>query len=283
MFKFNTSFVKIFLFCLVSWAVSAPPALAQASAQQDNFSIKSEILQETREIVVHLPENYDPDSKEGYPVLYMLDAGQGNHDGGHTYDEIVAQIAHEHYKAKIMPEVIVIGIKNIRRGYDLLPPFVSLELDGKQVFGNGDKFLAFIENELIPIASKKFRTNGRRVFMGHSMAGRFIAYSLSQSPELFDAYFITSQSVGAYGDQIYNDLKLVFKQDLDFPTFIYVSVGGDEKPGMITYYERLTTLLEQHLPAQVKLFHENNAGKDHHSNEAISRSTALKMYFSTTP
>ena len=63
MFKFNTSFVKIFLFCLVSGAVSAQSALAQ----QDNFSIQSEILQETREIVVYLPENYDPDSKEGYP------------------------------------------------------------------------------------------------------------------------------------------------------------------------------------------------------------------------
>ena len=279
MFKFNTSFVKIFLFCLVSGAVSAPSALAQ----QDNFSIKSEILQETREIVVHLPENYDPENMDGYPVLYMLDAGQGNHDGGQTYDEIVAQIAREHYKAKIMPEVIVIGVKNIRRGYDLTPHFISREWDGKQVFGNGDKFLAFIKNELIPFSSKKFRTNGRRVFMGHSMAGRFIAYSLSQSPELFDAYFITSQSVGTYGDQIYNDLKLVFKQDLDFPTFIYVSVGGDEIPSMITSYERLTTVLEQHLPAQVKLFHEINAGKDHHSNEAISRSTALKMYFSIPP
>ncbi len=141
MFKFSTLTVKVFLVGLIAVAVSTASALAQ-----QDFSIQSEILQETREIVVHLPENYDPENKEGYPVLYMLDAGQGNHDGGHTYDEIVAQIAREHYKAKIMPEVIVIGVKNIRRGYDLLPHHTSTERDGKQVFGNGDKFLAFIEN-----------------------------------------------------------------------------------------------------------------------------------------
>ncbi|MEE8295676.1 MAG: alpha/beta hydrolase-fold protein, partial [Sphingomonadales bacterium] len=174
MFKFSTSFVRAILFCLVSGAVAAPSALAQ----QDNFSIKSEILQETREITVHLPENYDPDSKEGYQVLYML-------DGDHETDEIAAKTAGEYHEALMTPEVIVIAIHNINRGMDFLPHFNSVKPDGKEVFGNGGKFLAFIEDELIPFVSKKFRTNGRRVFAGHSWAGQFVAYAFSQSPELF--------------------------------------------------------------------------------------------------
>ncbi len=270
MFKFNTSFVKIFLFCLVSGAVSAPSALAQ----QDNFSIKSEILQETREMVVHLPENYDPDSKEGYPVLYMLDA---DHEG----DEIAARTARDYHKAKMTPEVIVIAIHNINRGMDFLPHFISVERDGKQVFGNGGKFLSFIKNELIPFASKKFRTNGRRVFVGHSWAGQFLTYTLSQSPELFDGYFITSPSIGEYGDQTFSDLKRVFKQDLDLPAFIYVSVGGNETLELKTDYDRLTTVLKQHLPAQVKLHLEINDGATHENSGDISIPTALKLYFST--
>ena len=276
MFKFNTSIVKIFLFCLVSGAVSAPSALAQTSAQQDKFSIKSEILQETREIFVHLPENYDPDSKEGYPVLYMLD---GEHDDGET----AKRTARDYYKAKIMPEVIVIGVYNIRRGIDFLPHFTSAELDGKRVFGNGGKFLAFIQNELIPFASKKFKTNGRRLFAGHSWGGHFMAYTLSQEPELFDAYFITSPATGEHGDETFRDLKRVLKQDLDFPAFIYVSVGGSEKPDNLADYDRMTTLLKQHLPAQVKLFHEINEGAVHQNNGDISLRTALKLYFSTPP
>jgi len=270
MFKFSTSFVKIFLFCLVSGAVFA----SSVSAQQDNFSIESEILQETREIVVHLPENYDPKNKDGYPVIYMLDAD-------HEDDEIAARTAGEYHKAKMMPEVIVIAINNIRRGMDFLPHFNSVERDGKQVFGNGGKFLAFIKNELIPFSNKKFRTNGRRVFFGTSWAGQFVTYTLSQSPELFDAYFITSPSIGKHGDQTFSELKLVFKQDL--PAFIYVSVGGNEQPSFKTDYDRLTTSLKQHLPAQVKLHLEINNGATHENNGAISLPAALKLYFSTTP
>jgi len=270
MFKFSTSIVKVFLFGLASGAVSAQSALAQ----QDNFSIQSEILQETREIVVHLPENYDPENKDGYPVIYMLDAD-------HEDDEIAARKAHAYFTAKIMPEVIVMAIKNIRRGYDFAPPSITFKQDGEQVSGNSDKFLAFIKNELIPFSSKKFRTNGRRVFTGHSWAGQFLAYTLSQSPELFDAYFITSPDIGRSGDQTYSDLKLVFKQDLDFPEFIYVSVGGSELPDLKTDYDRLTTVLKQHLPAQVKLHHEINDGATHENNGAISLPIALKMYFST--
>jgi len=272
MFKFNSSFIKIFLFCLVSGAVSAPSALAQ----QDNFSIQSEILQETREIVVHLPENYDPGSKEGYPVLYMLDAD-------HEADEIAARTAGEYYKAKMMPEVIVIAINNIRRGMDFLPHFISVDRDGKQVFGNGGKFLSFIKNELIPFASKKFRTNGRRVFVGHSWAGQFLTYTLSQSPELFDGYFITSPSIGKYGDKTFGDLKRVLKQDLDLPAFVYVSVGGTEEPDLLADYGRLTAMLKQHLPAHVKLHLEINDGATHENSGDISIPTALKLYFSTTP
>ena len=272
MFKFSTSFVKIFLLSLVLGALPAPSALAQ----QDNFSIRSEILQETREIVVHLPENYDPDSKEGYAVIYMLDAD-------HEADEIAARTAGEYHKANMTPQVIVIAIENIRRGMDFLPHFISVDRDGNQVFGNGGKFLSFIKNELMPFVSKKFRTNGRRVFIGHSWAGQFMAYTLSQSPELFDAFFITSPSIGEYGDQTFNELKRVFKQDLDFPAFVYVSVGSKETPRLKADYDRLTTLLKQHLPEQVKFFVEINEGADHENSGDISIPKALKIYFSTTP
>jgi len=271
MLKFSTPIVKVFLVGLIAAAVSTASALAQ-----QDFSIQSEILQETREIVVHLPENYDPGSKEGYPVLYMLDAD-------HEADEIAARTAGEYHKSKMTPEVIVIAIKNIRRGIDFLPHHTSAEQDGKQVFGNGGKFLSFIENELIPFSSKKFRTNGRRVFIGHSWAGQFMAYTLSLSPELFDGYFITSPSIGEYGDQTFSDLKLVFKQDLDFPTFVYVSVGGNETPELKADYDRLTAVLKQRLPAQVKLFVEINEGADHENSGDISIPTALKLYFATTP
>lgn len=271
MVKPGTSLIKAMLFFLVYGSVAAASALAQ-----QDFSIQSEIMQETREIVVHLPENYDPESKEGYPVLYMLDAD-------HDDDEIAAQTAREYHKAETMPEVIVIALKNIRRGLDFLPHHTSAELDGKQVFGNGGKLLAYIKNELIPFADNQFKTNGRKVFIGHSWAGQFVAYALSQSPDFFDAYFITSPSIGEYGDKTYSDLTRVFKQDLDFPAFVYVSIGGAEEPDLLADYDRLTAVLKQQLPAQVKLHLEVNEGATHENNGTISVPTALKLYFAIGP
>ena len=165
---------------------------------------------------------------------------------------------------------------------DFLPHFNSAEQDGKQVFGNGGKFLAFIKDELIPFVSKKFRTNDRRVFAGHSWAGQFAAYALSQSPELFDAYFITSPVFEEYGDQTFSALERIFKQDLDFPSFIYVSSGSTERPSYRSDFERLNTLFKQQLPKQVKWHSETNEGANHDDNADISIASALKLYFSTT-
>lgn len=269
MYKFSTSVVKTILLCLVFGAVPASPALAQ-----QEFSIQSDTLQQTREIVVYLPENYDPENTQGYPVLYMLDAD--HHD-----DEIAAQTARELHNAGTMPEVIVIALKNISRGLDFLPHHTtSAELNGERVYGNGGKLLAYIKNELIPFANNQFKTSDRRLFAGHSWAGQFVAYSLSQFPDLFDGYFITSPSIGEYGDKTYDDLTRVFKQDLDFPAFVYVSVGSSEEPDLLTDYDRLTAILKQHLPAHTQFQLEVNEGATHDNNGSISVPTAMKLYFS---
>jgi len=55
---------KSLLLCLIFGAASGPATLAQR-----DFSIQSEVLQETQEIVVYFPEGYDQENKEGYPVL----------------------------------------------------------------------------------------------------------------------------------------------------------------------------------------------------------------------
>jgi len=273
--NFGVSLVNAFLFYLSVGVISASPVMAQ-----QDFSIQSEVFQETRGIVVHLPENYDPESKEGYPVLYVLDPDFPDEVTAQV-DDLVAQAAGDYHKAKMMPEAIVIGIKNVRRGIDFLPHYYSVTRDDKQVFGNGGKLLAFIKDELIPFAGKQFRTSGHRVFMGHSWGGQFVAYALSQSPETFDAYFITSPSIGdRWSEKTFNALKQTFKQDLDFPDFVYVSVGGDEEEDLKADYGNLSALLKQHLPKQVKFYHETNEGLNHANNGQASQPKATKMYFS---
>ncbi len=277
--KLSVSVLTTTLFYMAFTVAVTPPATAQ-----EEFSIQSENTQDTREIIVHLPKNYDPDRDEGYPVIYMLDAG--------SKDKLTAEMASYYHWGDLMPEVIVIGLKNVRRGLDFLPHYHSAEIDGEQVSGNGDKLLAYIENELIPFANNRFNTNGDDVFAGHSWGGQYLTYALSQSPGLFDAYFITSPAFGDAGKWsriTFDALEQALKQDQDFPDLVYLSTGGDGSPGplsdsgLLPDYYRLAALLRRHLPEQVEFHHEVHDSANHTSNGAISIAKALQLHFATSP
>lgn len=278
MYKFSTRLIIALLYCTaLAWA-SVPSANAQEA-----FSIESENMRETREVVVYLPENYDPGRDEGYPVLYMLDVP--------PKVKLTAEIANYYYWGDLIPELIVIGLTDVG-GMDLRPHYYDREVDGKLVPGNGGKLLAYIENELIPFADNQFNTNGSNVVSGHSWGGQYLSYALSQSPGLFDAYFITSPAFGDDGEwsqKTFDALEEALKQDQDFPDLIYVSMGGDGVPGplsdagLLPEYYRLAALLRRHLPEDVTLVHEVHEKANHTSNGAISIAKALQLYFATSP
>ena len=272
MHKLSIPVLKTILFCM-TFAIASVPL---ANAQQE-LSLQSENTQDTREIIVHLPKNYDPNHEEGYPVIYMLDAG--------SKDKLTAEIASYYNWGDLMPELIVIGLKNVSRGFDFLPHYYSEEFEGKQVEGNGGKLLAYIENELIPFVNTRFNTNGNDVFAGHSWGGQFVTYALSQSPGLFDAYFIASPSFGddeKWSKKTFEALEQTLKQGQDFPDFIYLSVGGDESPRLQSDYHRLTALIKQYLPEEVEFYHEVPHRANHTSNGAISIPKAMQLHFATS-
>ena len=217
-----------------------------------------------------MPENYDPKNQDGYPVLYVLDPDFPD-DVGMQPDDIAA---------KTVSNAIVIGIRNIRRSVDFLPHYYSATINGEKVSGNGGKLLAFIKDELIPFVDKNYRISGQRVFMGHSWAGQFVAYTLGQTPETFDAYIITSPAMdGRFGEKTFDALKEVADRGVKIPDFVYVSVGGDEEAGLIEAYENLSSVLGQHFPEKVAFHHEVNKGLNHDNNGQLSQPRALELYF----
>jgi uncharacterized protein len=148
-------------------------------------SIHSEILNESRTIVVSLPRNYNTVDKT-YPVLYLLD--------GSEMSVLNAILITRSLEA----EMIIVGISNTDRDRDMMPlstPSYTVKNPGAAYF------LSFIEKELIPHIDKSYRSNGQRTIRGTSLSGLFIMYAFLEKPGLFDNYI--GNSAGWYADMEY--------------------------------------------------------------------------------
>lgn len=240
-------------------------SLQTLSAQE--IEIKSDILDETRKINIHLPENYE-DSEERYMVIYMLDGGND--------DLLTANSANTLHEDGVIPKVIVVGIQNIRRGYDLTAPYDKVGW-GDFDTGNGDKFLAFIRDELIPEINKSYRTNEKKAFMGHSRGGAFTSYLMSQDIAIFNGYFIFSPALGMSGDILYTNLQKQFKTNLNLPKFIYLSVGKLENNRFQDSYKKIKDFFDENLPSKINFDSEETENADHMDNPKKAIPGALKL------
>lgn len=155
-------------------------------------SVKSDILGETRNIWVHLPTNYQEGKR--YPVLYLLDGSR------HFYSVtgLIKQLSTTNGNT-VLPEMIVIGIPNTNRGRDLTPTHVDIDFftgDSIQYDnGGGDRFLEFIESELIPYVDKTYPTTSFRTYVGHSFGGLSVINALTTRSQIFNNYVAIDPSL----------------------------------------------------------------------------------------
>ena len=83
--------------------------------------IRSRVLNEDREVIVHLPRNYDSTAR--YPVMYVLDGG--------AQDDHLFRTLEILSTAGYAPPTLVVGIPNmtdVNRQRDLVPAFMNIEV-----------------------------------------------------------------------------------------------------------------------------------------------------------
>ena len=165
-------------------------------------SIRSEILHENRKILVHLPEGYDT-SKQIYTVLYRLDGSPNSLFGTVAVANRMTDIQ----------KIIIVAIENVNRDRDMMP--VRSNYYSGTI--GGEKFLGFIERELIPAIESKYRTNHKRILCGQSLSGLFTLYALLTKPKLFDGYIGCSAGWFADIDDYFMELsRNAFKEPDQF-------------------------------------------------------------------
>ena len=109
--------------------------------------------------------------------------------------------------------------------------------------GGADKFLQFIETELMPEVEKRYRTQPFRVLAGHSLGGLFAVHALSTRPGLFNAYVAVSPSLWWDGQSEVNRFEgFIAKQKAPLKAVLFFSVGNETAPQRAAF-ERLRQFL----------------------------------------
>ena len=208
---------------LPSAARAQAPPLYEAP---ERLVIKSQVLGEERTVLVRVPAAYARGS-ERFAVLYMTD---GDAHIQHTSGTVsfLARNAR-------MPEMIVVGITNTDRTRDLTPTRVE-QMPGNPnarfpTSGGADKFLKFIETELIPLVESKYRTQPYRALAGHSLGGLFAVHALVSKPELFNSYIAVSPSLQWDNFMMIDRAKEFFKARKELNRTLFTSLGNE--PGDI--------------------------------------------------
>lgn len=219
----------------------AVPGLAQTVVQ---LSLKSEVLGEERTLLVRTPRGYEQ-GEERYPVLYMTD-GAAQFDHTNSTIEFLARNGR-------MPEMIVVAINNTDRTRDLTPTKAPLrnEATGQQTnfptAGGADKFLAFIQKELIPQIEGKYRTHPYRIFAGHSFGGLLALHTFLNHTEMFNAYVAVSPTMHWDDNLLSRQAEQFFKDRKDLPRTLFFTLGN-EGGNMQRGFERFKGILGKQQP-----------------------------------
>jgi predicted alpha/beta superfamily hydrolase len=233
-------------------------------------SIHSAILSEDRRVIIHLPRNYSKDTSKKYPVMYLLD---GTSHDQHTADKIAVLS-----DAALIPNAIVVALPNTRgnRERDQTPPYMRRQVDDeKSPYGAGDKFLSFIEKELIPIIDRDYRTSGYRTLSGNSRGGLFVLYSLMEKPDLFQARFCYSTPVWRFENLMVNKVSEFLRSASGLSGFLYMSVGDKETDQMIGGFARMVDVLKHNRKKNFRWAADYTPYAVHQDNALISTSKGL--------
>ena len=246
-------------------AVAGARQLHQGFEEPARLVVKSEVLGEERTALVRVPPGYAA-GRERYPVLYMTD---GDAHILHTTATVSFLAERGH-----LPEMIVVAITNTNRTRDLSPTRTEAAPAG----GGADKFLKFIETELIPQVEAKYRTHPYRIFAGHSLGGLFAVHALLTRPELFNAYIAVSPSMH-WGD--FAEVKRAeefFRDRKELWRTLYVTLGHEGD--LITRgYERLRDVLSKQKVKGFEWEAAQMADEDHGSVVLRSHYAGLRKVF----
>ncbi len=231
--------------------------------------LQSEILGETRKLMISLPHGYE-ESEQQYGIVYLL-------DGGWLFATAVAAVRHN---AQVHIPLIVVGIENTDRTRDLSPP-ATKSCGTEAMFetaGGAADFRHFLVEDLRPFLRENYRTTDLSILIGHSLGGLFVFDTLVHQPDSFSAYFCMSPSLWWDDEALVEQLEDLESDHPMFGPFAHFSVG-DEGGTMNLPLERVVWHYKDRAPSDCRWHVARFPGMDHCPVASPSLYDGLMAFF----
>jgi predicted alpha/beta superfamily hydrolase len=217
--------------------------------------LHSNVLNEDREYWISLPDSYHEvgASYKRYPLLIVLD--------GNVHFKAVSGMVNymssDLYRSWKTPELIVVGIRNVDRRRDYTPDKIITARENNS--GGGEKFLSFLEDELIPYLDLNYRTAPYRILYGHSLGGLLATHAYMKENTIFNAFIAVDPSFGTWDAQTM-DKKTDTLTEHSFERFFYMATANWGKRNIrnrdrhIRLYESLNSKCKGEFHAKYEYF-----------------------------
>jgi len=246
----------------------------------EDRSIFSRLLNREYQLAIALPWSY-ASSQHSYPVLYLLDSD--------VYFGMASDLVPNVRYHSSVPEIIVVGI-GYKDDYEQWGRLRELDFKMPEVQpdtpdSHADRFLAALQQEIIPFVEDSYRADARqRILYGYSSSGFFCMYALANAPDLFRAYLAGSPDTDL--SAVYlptHDQKLSSRQVQD-PLDVYISIGsleGEDQSTLPTYHQLVAHFQAKNYPG-LRLITEIYEGENHSAGgNALTLIRGLRNCFPT--
>jgi predicted alpha/beta superfamily hydrolase len=117
--------------------------------------------------------------------------------------------------------------------------------------GGANNFIKSLEQDIFPHIAKNFRSNSKRLLMGHSYSGLFVVHAFSTRPDLFDKYLAFSPILWWNNKAIVRDVEKFLTENSSIRKHLFISFA-EEAEEMLKSCKALILALETKSPADLK-------------------------------
>ncbi len=225
--------------------------------------LRSEILDKDMELSIHLPASYSQGERR-YPVLCTFQ----------THFPHVAGTVQSLYEAKLVPELIVVGVDSYEFGY--LTPTPVEHSPGS---GRADLFLRFFAEELFPHLETAYRARPYRIVFSNSWGGLFATYAVLARPEVFDAGLASIPWVLFDGEERFMiaNGKRFLEAGRHERSFLFMTM--DDESELLPELEAFVAVLRRHPSPGLRWEYRYWPEEDHHSTPYRTLYSGLRALY----